>query len=72
MDKEELSKLLKGDVVLVHNTDNYKASYAEPDEFEAVVNEITDYPCIWVQSLKTGKVYELYPHQIDFRYRPMY
>jgi len=54
-----------GQIVTVINTDNYKASYAEPTPFQARVSEITPHPCVWVVSLVTDKLYELYLDQIE-------
>lgn len=31
---------------------------------KAIISEITPHPCIWVRSLETNKLYELYLDQI--------
>lgn len=54
----------KGQIVVVVDTSNYKASYSEKVPFKAELYSITDYPCYWVKSLATGKEYELYESQI--------
>lgn len=53
-----------GQIVTVINTDNYNASFSEPVPFKARVSEITPHPCVWVISLETNKLYELYLDQI--------
>lgn len=54
----------EGQIVIVIDTGNYKASYAEQAPFKAELYLITDHPCYWVRSLVTGKQYELYGSQI--------
>lgn len=54
----------KGQLVIVLDTSNYKASFSENVPFKAELYLITDYPCYWVRSLVTGQEYELYFHQI--------
>jgi len=54
----------EGQIVIVIDTSNYKASYSEKTPFKAELYLITDYPCYWVKSLVTGKEYELYESQI--------
>ena len=54
----------EGQIVIVIDTSNYEASYAEQIPFKAELYSITDYPCYWVRSLVTGKEYELYESQI--------
>jgi hypothetical protein len=54
----------EGQIVIVIDTGNYKASYSEKIPFKAELYLITDYPCYWVRSLVTGKEYELYESQI--------
>ena len=49
--------------VIVIDTSNYRASYLEEIPFKAVVKEIYD-STIWVESLVTSKLYELYYNQI--------
>lgn len=56
--------LKKGQIVIVIDTANYKASYSEKTPFTAELYLITDYPCYWVRSSVTGKEYELYESQI--------
>ena len=51
--------------VTINNVGNYKVEYAEEVPFKAILVEVTDYPCYWVRSLKTGKEYEVYSAQID-------
>lgn len=54
----------EGQIVIVIDTSNYKASHSEKTPFKAELYLITDYPCYWVRSLVTGKEYELYESQI--------
>ena len=54
----------EGQIVIVLDLGNYKASYAEQTPFKAELYQITDYPCYWVRSKKTGKEYEIYKNQI--------
>jgi hypothetical protein len=56
--------MIQGQIIIVIDLSNYKASYAEQTPFKAELYEITDYPCYWARSLVTGKEYELYDHQI--------
>ena len=49
--------------VIVIDTGNYKASYSEKIPFKAIVKDIYDNE-IWVESIVTGKLYELYYNQI--------
>lgn len=53
--------------VTVLDTSNYKAEYCKDEDYPmvAVLYEITDYPCYWVRSVKTGHEYELYSPQIQ-------
>lgn len=60
-----MSDLKPGQIVTVIDTGNYKASYSEPVPFKARVSEITPHPCVWVVSLETKKLYELYLDQIS-------
>lgn len=64
--KVEGSKI--GDEVVVIDNSNYNGEYAEDCPFKAVIKSITDYPCIWVDSVVTGKEYELYPQQLEVAY----
>lgn len=54
----------KGQTVIVIDTSNYEASYAEQTPFKGILYKIDKYPCYWVRSLTTGKEYELYENQI--------
>ncbi len=54
-----------GHVVSVTDLGNYKVECQEPVPFKAELKEISDYPCYYVESLSTGKVYELYYYQIE-------
>lgn len=49
-------------LVTVTDTSNYKSTYSEAVPFEAKVIEKYDIHTL-VESLKTGKKYELYTHQ---------
>lgn len=54
-------------LVTVTDTSNYRNEYSKDEdtpEFKAVLFEISNYPCFWVRSVKTGKEYELYRMQI--------
>jgi hypothetical protein len=53
----------EGQIVIIIDTSNYKASYAENTPFKAELIK-KDYPCYWVRSLVTEKEYELYENQI--------
>lgn len=53
------------EIVIVVDTSNYKASYSEPIPFKAsVVHKDEGEITITVQSLDTGKEYELYFDQL--------
>ncbi len=54
-------------VVTVIDFSNYRESYHSDEDYpmKAVLLEISDYPCYYVKSLKTGKEYELYDMQIE-------
>ncbi|MDC6350751.1 hypothetical protein PP178_04250 [Zeaxanthinibacter sp. PT1] len=52
----------------VINTDNYKSSYSEEVPFIAEEHDPglpKDDLCIWVRSVETGKIYELYSWQVE-------
>lgn len=52
--------------VTVIDWSNYREGYSENEDYpmKAILFEITDYPCYWVRSIKTGLEYELYTQQI--------
>ena len=52
-----------GEEILVINTDNYRKSEQTP--FEAIVIDLPDDGCIWVKSLVTNTIYELYFWQTE-------
>lgn len=64
----EIEDLRINQEVVVYGLDNYKASYAESVPFKGRITQLTDYPTIWVKSLKTDKLYEIYPTQLDPKY----
>lgn len=49
--------------VIVIDNGNYNSTYAEPTPFKAIVEQIYENE-IWVRSITTEKVYELYYNQI--------
>lgn len=55
--------MIEGSVVIVVDNGNYVSDYAEDTPFKARVIEVFDHE-ITVTSTSTGKVYELYYHQI--------
>jgi hypothetical protein len=55
--------MLEDNIVIVVDNGNYKADYAEKVPFKAKVEDKYENEII-VRSLKTGKEYELYYHQI--------
>ena len=55
--------VLEDNIVIVIDNGNYNASYAEKVPFKAKVKEKLDNE-IWVESLTTGKEYELYYSQV--------
>lgn len=54
--------MIIGQTIIVIDLGNY--FIAEEVPFKAILKEITDYPCYWVQSNVTGKNYEVYETQI--------
>lgn len=52
--------------VTVTDWSNYRDGYGENEDYpmKAILFEITDYPCYWVRSTKTGLEFELYAQQI--------
>jgi len=57
---------MKDNTVIVIDASNYKASYAEPVPFKAIVTDKYDHGLltICVTSIETGKEYELYSNQV--------
>lgn len=55
--------MLLDNVVIVVDNSNYKNIFAEKCPFKGIVEDNCD-STIWVRSIETGKLYELYPHQI--------
>lgn len=53
-----------GQKVMVWDLGNYNIVCAEMVPFEAIIYDITDYPCYLVRSLNTDREYELYESQI--------
>lgn len=60
----EKFKKYENEEVTVIDVSNYNSEYCEKVPFKAVLTEVTDYPCFWVISIVTGRVYELYENQI--------
>lgn len=59
-----------GQEIELHNVDNYKADYSKNENFpiKAIVTQLTNYPTVWVKSLKTENTYEVYPFMIEFKH----
>ena len=49
--------------IIVLDVGNYNSEYTEKVPFKAVVTEVTENE-IWVKSLATDKVYEVYYYQV--------
>lgn len=58
-----MSSIPKEEIVIVLETSNYKASYSEQTPFKAKVLDKWDEEVL-IESLTTGKEYELYCFQI--------
>lgn len=53
----------RDNIVIVIDVSNYKSSYSEPVPFKAIVTYKSDNE-VTVESMTTGKEYELYYHQV--------